>query len=102
MCAATPPLGVDDRELASGGAGVRRGQPRERFLGADPGCEKLERLGPVGHPHAGLGRHGADAGTGPGHQRSNSEEVGLDGDAQLAGFAVTGNDRIGHPTIVRT
>ena len=93
---------VDDRDLAPGGAGVRRRQPRKHVPRADPGCEQLERLGPVGPAHVCLGRHGTDTGARPGHLRPDTEPVRLHGDAKLTGLRVACDDRIGHAPIVRT
>ncbi len=54
-----------------------------------------ESLGAVRYFDEGLGGDCADARFGPGHDGADGEVVRLDADAELSGFRVAGDDRIG-------
>ena len=89
------PLGIDHRYLACGSnrilgekapQGLGRGQPRRHQLQA------TRAIGDLG---VGLSGHGTDPDPRPRDDRADREPVRLDGDAELAGPRIAGDDRVG-------
>ena len=72
--------------------GDERGQ---RLLRRLPGREQVEAERPVAALAERLGRNRAYAGPGPQDRCAAGEGTRLDGDAQLAGIGVPGDDRVG-------
>ncbi len=88
-------LSVDHRYLPHIAVLVRGEQCSERLVGGEAGAHQPQAEGAVGHLHERLGRHGADAGLGPGDDGAHREPVRLHGHTELAGGGVLRHDRIG-------
>ncbi len=91
-----PTGGVEDGDLARGGALVGIEDVGERLFGRATGAEPGQPVGAVGDLGHRLGGDRADAGLEPRHHRAGAEEVRLHGDAELPRVGAPGDDRVGH------
>src|SRR3954468_9234635 len=87
---------VDDRDLPRLDELVVGAQTVERFCRRRAGLEQLEPAPPVAAIGERLRRDRADTGTRPRDGRAGVERLRLDADADLAGRAVTRDDRVRH------
>ena len=84
---------VDDTELALVTALVGADQPFHGLLGREPFAQEREALGAVTRVRVRLGGDRADVRLRPRYDRSDREELRLDGDAPLRRIEVAGGDR---------
>ncbi len=87
--------GIDDGALAHLGSGIAGGQRFERLLGGVARLEQFQAKWAVAEVDVRLRGHRADTGERPGHSRADLEVMRLHGDAELSGFLVARNDRVG-------
>ncbi|GCC43656.1 hypothetical protein chiPu_0027972, partial [Chiloscyllium punctatum] len=89
-------LAVHDMHLPALAAAVGCEQRRDHVMRALSLAQQREAVDAVIRIDQRLCRDGADPGCNVRHQRADREEPRRDGDAELAGGAVAGDDRPGH------
>ena len=89
-----PALGIDDPELAVGAALVRRGEPLDHLLGAEPVAQEREPSRAVAGIRVRLRRDRADVRLRPRDDRADREELRLRRHAPLPRLEVARADRV--------
>ncbi len=87
--------GIDHRDLPNVPSGVILQKRRQRLRSGEPVTHEGEPARPVVDVRDGLGRHGADAGFRPRHDRADGEVVALDGDAERSRRRISRDDGVG-------